>query len=244
MADRTAASGLAVFARYAYPPNRLGYCGPADHEALLGYAQTGEIDARLARMAKAFDGPLPYLRTLAGGGDPFSGEVVEAYWIGNELLEELDPGLFRRQVEATFKGQPTVDWGRVERALPHGLPHHSFQVLVTYPWLGLLDRPGGHAIRVLDQCRIRWGQVQDVRDGAVAVDSRPLTYADGRLGLGGVRRERELVALRGARGTSLGPGDWVAMHWQWVCDRLTPRQVRDLERYSTQQVAMVNEWLL
>lgn len=177
-------------------------------------------------------------------GDPFARDVVEAYWIGSQLLAGVDPGLFAAEVEATFKGQPTVDWGRVERALPFGVAHHSFQVLVTYPWLGLLDRPGGHAIRILDRCRIRWGQVQSVSDASIAVDSQPLTYADGRLSLGSSIREDGLVVVQGSEDAPLAPGDWVAMHWEWVCDRLASRQLEDLQRYSADQLAMVNEVLL
>ncbi|MDQ4039325.1 MAG: DUF6390 family protein [Actinomycetota bacterium] len=30
-----AASGVAMFVRYAYPPNQRGYCGPADTGSLL-----------------------------------------------------------------------------------------------------------------------------------------------------------------------------------------------------------------
>jgi len=31
-------SGAAMFARYAYPPNELGYCGPGDGQDLLEFA--------------------------------------------------------------------------------------------------------------------------------------------------------------------------------------------------------------
>ncbi len=29
--------GPLLFGHYAFPPNRLGYCGPDDHEALFEY---------------------------------------------------------------------------------------------------------------------------------------------------------------------------------------------------------------
>ncbi|MGW1020020.1 DUF6390 family protein, partial [Streptomyces niveus] len=36
--------GAVLFARYAYPPNELGYCGPADSAALLRPADTEGIE--------------------------------------------------------------------------------------------------------------------------------------------------------------------------------------------------------
>jgi hypothetical protein len=32
----------------------------------------------------------------------------------------------------------------------------------------------------------------------------------------------------------------VALHWEWVCDRLTQRQLRALRRYSAMQLDLVN----
>lgn len=233
-------SGLAMFARFAYPPNQRGYCGPAEHEALLAYARGGSVDDRLVDIARQFDGPLPYLRTLAGpDGDPFAPEVVAAYWLGGPLLDRFDRTRFAAEVESTFRGQPTVDWDRVTTALPRGVPHHTFHVLITYPWLGLLDRPGDTAIGVLDRCRIRWGQVESVADGLATVRSRSLVHRDGALSLGQAQVEEGVAAVLGDGGT-VQPGAWVALHWEWICDLLTAEQVSTLERWTVEQVAMVN----
>ncbi|MGI8869838.1 MAG: DUF6390 family protein [Mycobacteriales bacterium] len=35
-------------------------------------------------------------------------------------------------------------------------------------------------------------------------------------------------------------GDQVAMHWDWVCDVLTPTQVTQMESRSTDQLARTN----
>ena len=38
----------------------------------------------------------------------------------------------------------------------------------------------------------------------------------------------------------LRAGDWVSLHWDWICDRLTPRQVGSLRRYTGQMLALAN----
>ena len=145
-------------------------------------------------------------------------------------------------------------FGRLVDAVPAGaLPHHSFHVFGVYPWLGLLR--GGRVeepLRVLDRCRIRWGRVVAITgDGNARVMSRPLAWDGRRLELGAPREELAVLRL-GALGlaglglTGLGlagelrPGQWCALHWDWVCDRLDRRQLVALRRYTLGQLAVVN----
>jgi hypothetical protein len=73
------------------------------------------------------------------------------------------------------------------------------------------------------------------------VESRPLRW-DGRLlTLGEPARETARLAQDGtvlARG--IAAGDVVALHWDWICDKLTPRQLRALRGYSQRHLDMVN----
>jgi hypothetical protein len=38
----------------------------------------------------------------------------------------------------------------------------------------------------------------------------------------------------------IGPGEVVSLHWDWICDRLTPRQLRALRGYTQRHLDMVN----
>lgn len=238
-------SGLQLFARYAYPPNERGYCGPGDHLALLEYRSAGITDAGLAELAKAFHGPWPYLQLMAtatGAGAPFSHRIVEAYWVGNDLLDAIDSHAFGNVVESRFRPRTGTDWPKMADAIPGGLPHHSFHVFVTYPWVGLLkESHRGEPLHILDQCRIRWGRIDAVIGDRAVVTSRPLTWDGRRLALGDTRQETVAFALDGS-GTEDGleAGDWVSMHWGWVCEKLDARQLADLRRFSIRQLDMTN----
>ncbi|HZD22067.1 MAG TPA: DUF6390 family protein [Acidimicrobiia bacterium] len=248
MADTSNAdewSGLQLFARYAYPPNERGYCGPDDHMALLQYRTSGVVDQGLARLASAFAGPWPYLKVMSertGAGGPFGYRVVEAYWVGNELLDKVSTNDFANTVEKKFKPRtgPKFQW--MAEAIPFGVPHHSFHVFVAYPWVGLLtESDRGEPLRILDQCRIRWGRVEAVEGEQAVVTSQPLTWDGKRLELGAPRKEEVTVAVGGLGLTDpLQPGDWVSMHWSWICDRLDNRQLSNLKRYSNRQLSMTN----
>jgi hypothetical protein len=39
----------------------------------------------------------------------------------------------------------------------------------------------------------------------------------------------------------LVPGDWVSLHWEWICDRLTGQQVRYLRDFTLRHLKIVNE---
>jgi hypothetical protein len=247
---RAAQGGPRMFVRYAYPPNALGYCGP---DGFADYATAGVVDQGLAEQARAFSGAWPYLELIAascGIPDPLDHRVVEAYWIGNDLLDRVLTGQlgdsmaerFRRQVGNKFQFL-------AEGVLAGGVPHHSFHVFGVYPWVGLLsnDRMTKHALNVLDRCRVRWGQVTAVHGDQATVESRPLGW-DGRLlTLGEPAAETARLPLNGtplasglAPGDRVAPGDWVALHWDWICDKLTDRQLRALRGYSQRHLDMVN----
>ena len=238
-------TGLQLFARYAYPPNQRGYCGPDDARTLIEYAAAGITDPGLAALAQAFHGPLPYLTVMAGVtgiGDPFDRRLVEAYWVGNPILERVDVGAFGRVLDEAFRRRMGGGWGFFEEAIPAGgVPHHSFHVLAVYPWVGMLRGERAEPLEILDRCRIRWGTVLTVSGDTTVVSSQPLQW-DGHQLLFGLERP-ETVTL-GADGLSLAgavaPGDAVSMHWDWVCDRLDAAAVGHLRTYTMRHLDMVN----
>jgi len=239
--------GALMFVRYAYPPNALGYCGPADTTAFREYAAAGVADRGLLRLAQAFAGAWPYLELIAGATgirEPLDRRVVEAYWVGSGLLDTIGVGALADSMQERFRPRVGAQFPFLaEGVLAGGVPHHSFHVFGVYPWVGLLrdDRKAGHALTVLDRCRIRWGRVTAVLGDQAAVDCRPLCW-DGRfLTLGEPAHEVARLALDGvgiARGVA--PGDWVSLHWDWVCDRLGPGQLRALRRYTLRHLDLVN----
>ncbi|MEV6302397.1 DUF6390 family protein [Actinoplanes sp. NPDC051861] len=220
-------SGTLLFARYAYPPNELGYCGPSGSGVLLSGA-TAEIAAR----ARSFEGAWAYLEFLsrsAGIPDPLDDRVVEAYWIGNDLLDLVSPASLTRFLRHRFAGQQGGSWASADA---RAVPHHSFHVFEVYPWLTLLRRTGNpSAISVLDRCRIRTGVVTAVHGPTATVSSKPLSWESGTVVTGAAREEvvRSMPIVT--------PGDRVALHWDWICDILTPAQQTTIETQEQRRLA-------
>lgn len=240
--------GPVLFARYAFPPNSHGFCGPADSGGLFEYGVAGVDDGGLRAMARQFAGAWPYLELIAGAtgvADPLDRRVVEAYWIGSPRLDLVGTRAVGNSMEDRFRYMTGGRFPSItEGVLAGGVPHHSFAVFCIYPYTGLLTdrRKAPHALTVLDRCRIRWGQVQAVQGDQVVVVSRPLAWDGIELSLGppGVETAVRSVDGIGMIG-GLRPGDWVALHWEWVCDRITRPQLDRLRRYTEHHLAIVND---
>jgi hypothetical protein len=242
----TPTAGALLFARYAYPPNSLGLCGADVRQTLLQYGAARESDGGLAELARTFEGAWPYLELIAAANridDPLDPRVVEAYWVGNDLLDRVRPADLARHVDDRFRGRLGRARERVVDAVRAGaVPHHCFHVFAVYPWLGLMrggivDEP----LRVLDRCRTTPARVVAVEGEIVTTLACPLLFEDGRLRLGepAPRRARwQKGGLAFVRAPA--PGDDVSLHWDFVCDLLTPAAARALDRATRRAIRAVN----
>jgi hypothetical protein len=195
--------GLLLFARYAYAPNRLGYCGPDDHQSLFGYLTENTVDEGLARLAERFEGAYPYLRLIAqanGISDPFNRDVVEAYWVGNRLLDRVGASSLFASLRERFR--PRMDarsFSWMTAGLGDGTrPHHNFHVFDVYRRAGLMrDDKATVAVERMDACRVSWARVVLVDGAEVVVERSPLVLKGGRLALGAPVAVRALRSIDG-----------------------------------------------
>lgn len=238
-------SGASLFARYAYPPNELGYCGPAQTGDFLGLTSPdaeGEIRSR----ARQFEGAWHYLEVIASATqieDPLDSRVVEAYWMGSELLDAIDPDQLLGELRVRFRGQRGGTW---EQSGARARAHHSFHVFEVYPWASMLRASDSPVpLQVLDQCRIRTGEVEGTDGEHAIVRSRALCWDGHRLGLGAERIERPRWSAAG-QGllASVSAGDLVALHWDWVCDIVTEDQRQTINRCNAEQIDALNGQVL
>lgn len=230
--------GHSLFARYALPPNELGYCGPADAGVLL----RGDNPADIAAHAREFDGTWPYLTAIAeaaGIDEPLDADVVESYWIGGPLLDRIDSATLLDRLRDAFTGQVTGLLGDLTDCTGV-LAHHSFHVFVVYPWVRFLSRDATTALHVMQNCRIRWGQVQSVDGDTAVILSRPLVFDAGVMALGDAAAERVQCGNVGASSIAPRPGDTVSAHWHCICDTLTDSGTTALAAATQTTLDLVN----
>lgn len=244
MTGRTADDGQRLFARYAFAPNDLGYCGPRESATLFELAATGSSDADVRAIARRFSGAWPYLALLAevsGIADPLDERVVRAYWTGGPLLDGIDRREFATRLLESIGSKAGAYWRHLTPdLLAEVTATHGFHVFGIYPWSRLLAVSSHQPLTVLDSCRIRWGQVVTVDDGHVVVRSRRLTWDGCQLGLAQPAEERVRRTIDGRGFVEPVAGDWLALHWDWVCDRLTAADRSELQRWTAWQLRATN----
>lgn len=235
--------GMLRFIRYGFMPNRLRYCGGDENRLLFDHAVEEVVDGGLKSHLQKFTGALPYLQLIArtnGIADPFHPAVVDAYWIGNALLDRVEVRQLYDSLLARFGKQLQ---GRTRdlvlgKAPAGARPHHSFHVFDVHNRVGEL----GPSLATMDHCRISWGTVIEIVGGELVVDRVPLLLDRGKLVLGEPVRERVMRQIEG-RGfiDDAQVGDVVSIHWGWACEALRYEQHQRLERYTRHHLSLANQ---
>ena len=169
---------------------------------------------------------------------------MAAYWLGGGPGDDVGPDRLGPWLRDRFGDRLGVPWAQVEAAVAlGGRPTHTFHVFGASPWVGLLakglvDEP----LRVLDGCRISWGEVTAVRPGTVTVMRRPLVWDDGRLTFGPDTECRYRVRSEDV-GRLPSAGDPVTVHWDRVCEVVDPGAVDQLRAATDEQLEVVDRRL-
>lgn len=236
--------GAEMFARYAYAPNQLGYCGPPEAATLRG----GSAE-EVREVAKRFSGAWPYLQVLSrmtGIADPLDYRLVESYWLGGGVAADLDPQEFAAALLAVIGPRAGHYWSHLTADLgAEAAGNHCFHVFGVYPWSRLLGRGmDEHPLRVLDSCRITWATVLS-RDGDhVDVEARQLVWDGHEFGLSEPSERRLDIWEDGYSAVpDAAVGDEVAVHWDRLCGRLSLDQVSALEDSTARQLQLTNNRL-
>ena len=238
--------GVLRCSRYSFGPNRLHYCGPDQNRELLAYLEEGVSDAGLVVILKKFATLYPYLQHIARANrvaDPFDERVVEAYWIGNDLLDHVSrPALFThlRDTLRLKDRLGSTEFDRLTEKIRQGaVPHHSFHVLDIWQRTGHVERT--HTVDSMDACRVSWGKVLSIDGPKVTVQTEPVVLRDSRLEFGAPVEQVVTRALETAADLEqLKPGDLVTMHWRVPCEVITPAQAAALRRYTLRHLQLAN----
>ena len=202
-----------------------------------------QVGDTLDRISARYYGDSTQWRAIAGANgiaDPFDSRVVDAYWIGNSLLDHVEVRQLYDSLLERFGKQlqgRTRDY--VLGKAPAGArPHHSFHVLDVHSRVGDF----GQTLPTMDHCRVSWGTVVEVDCGELVVDRVPLVLIGGKLVLGDPVRERVVRQIEG-RGfvEDAAEGDAVSVHWGWACEVLSADQSARLERYTRHHLAIANQ---
>lgn len=234
--------GILKCARYSFMPNKLGLCGTDKNADLFHYCVEKKTDQGLNSILRSFQVLYPYLKLIAHSNqirDPFDERVVEAYWIGNGLLDNISKSKFYCHLLDGQQLKKKLNKKMLDETIgkiPLGAkPHHSFHVLNVGKRTGHLDI--FHTLSTMDLCKISWGKIKEIYHSYLEVEYQPLIFEENRLKLGLPINHQVLRELNGL--SFIGDfqvGQWVSFHWGFVCEVLGEYQVKQLKKYTEENI--------
>ncbi len=237
--------GVQLAARFSIATNRLKYCGPAEAEPALYRTIVEGKDLEASRKALAkFEALEPYLRAIAEkhGLDVLDHDVVEAYWIGNELLDDFTRDDFRVLLDhLSQRGLPRFMTDRLAEHLPgRPIPHHVFHV--SFVGVGMVTGHVETTLPNMESCRPAWAKVLKKTKESLVVERPRLIAEKSRLVLGPIVQETVSYDPRILSGVRRG--DHVVLHWSWPAMVLDAGQLKRLKEYTARSLESANEALV
>jgi hypothetical protein len=172
--------------------------------------------------------------------------VLEAYWIGNDLLEQIPKKKFYTHLLESQQIKRRLgkkSFNLITNKLRHNaVPHHSFHVFNIWQRTGHLQQE--HTLESMDNCRISWGTVQTIDGPWLLVKTNPLVYQNKKLMLGEPTIKKITRSLDAPiEIDELKPDDIITMHWNTPCEVITHQQALTLKKYTLRHLKLANQTL-
>ncbi|MDG6933838.1 MAG: hypothetical protein JRN68_04000 [Nitrososphaerota archaeon] len=228
-------------------PNSLGFCGPDEGGKILEHLHEGSVSEQLVSELMKFEAAYPFIHMIAKstGNDIFDYRVPEAYWIGNELLNQVEMKDFYAFSHSTLKGRDKSVTREVFRTPQvRVIPHHTLYVLMTLELPLVKGGPNlnneDKLIEQMEACRVSWGKVKEVGKNELVVLKRPLVRREDVISTGEqvaskIKYDSNIDAFK-----AIKAGDYVSIHWNFACEKLSRAQVRNIEKYTLSDLVTMN----
>jgi hypothetical protein len=239
-------SGLLLCSRYAFPPNSLSLCGPDKKNELLWYSSTGYKDQGNTEILKQFSTLYPYLSLIARENkikDAFEKRVIEAYWLGNSLLNyvkinSLGYHLFDKlqlKKKLDLKQKLKLD-DLLNKTI---LPCHAFHVLNIFKRTG--NFTDVQSVYTMDACIVNFGRVKKILTDSFLIHTKPLISQNNKILFGSFKKR--LISFQGKNDLlvrNIKLNDFVSYHWGYFCEKLSIEKLNNLTYYTNLAISLAN----
>ncbi|MEW6295526.1 MAG: DUF6390 family protein [Candidatus Diapherotrites archaeon] len=237
-------SGLELFARFALMPNKLNLCGPKDfHQKFYDFIAGRHKDESEIRYGiRQFEVAFPYLKLIAQKNyveDLIDFSVVEAYFIGNSLLNKCNGSDIRKLIQENFAGwyklSPEIAQ-KIALGVPNSaVPHHSFHVLN----IAAMTELSKATVDFMDKDRVCWGTLKEFSDESALIEFRPIVSLNKKLFLGPLIEKEIEFHKEFFPKTKIGAT--IAFHWDFAVLELSRDQQKSLSFYTQQALDFANK---
>lgn len=260
-------NGTELIVRHSFAPNRLRYCGANDLSVLIpefieqnkkseleknslinSANNLSVLEEKLQTELLSFRGLFSYLSLIAreNGLSPFDEKVGEAYWIGNELLENVSVDALKSLFLEKFSTEdflgPELAANLAFKIPSDAIAHHSFHVFFTH----FMTKAVPVTMPNMEKCRISFGKVVELdlesASKTVLVEFEPVEFdSQGNSFFFG---EKAVKTIENPFSDDVQINDWVSFHWNTYCMALSKKQKEALEFFTKKNIAKINSAVL
>lgn len=234
---------IEFLSRYSFMPNKLGYCGSENiSDLILEYNSDKDsfIGEQILKSLFKFEALGAYLRLIAEKNylKWFDYKVAEAYWIGNELLENVSAEDIRNLILSEFS-KPEFLGSEISKKLAEKVPenvtaHHVFHVFS----INSLTKKMPPVIENLNRCRISWGEVSGVTPNTLEISYAPIVLENEKFVFGNVIKKE----IHNYFGDEITKGDVISFHWDSFCEKLDTKKLENLKKFTLKNLEAINSF--
>ena len=232
--------GLIRACKYSMPANMLGYCGACNFSELFkDYLEkpSETKEKEVVQALQTFKGLYSYLKLIAEANslNEFDARVVEAYWLGNSLLENVQLSDVKKLIMEDFKMlPPSIRKEKAAFLRDKAFVHHSFHVL----FIQFLTKKLAPILKNLDSCIIKWGKLLERKKDKLKVKSIALMYEASQLKL----IEKRMLINNNQFIEEPKKGMLLSIHWNHAIEEIDASQLKALKKYTLANLKLVNAY--
>lgn len=239
-------SGLRSAALYGYLPNKLGFCGPdgkRENKIIEDFLTGRNFSPKIFSIMEKFKGAYSYYKLIAkknGIKNFLNKKVVEAYWIGNNLLKKVNRRDICKMIQEEFVESGMLSekdaLKRIKNIPKNSKPHHSFHVFIFGT---VTNKINLNTLALKDICRVGWGRVIDKkRKDRLFIKYQPIEARGGSLIFGKVI-EKEIVWNKKII-PKIKLGDTVSVHWGMAVEKISAKKSAELKKHTLHTLKLIS----
>ncbi len=235
------AEGLVKACKYAFVPNELGYCGARNFNELFKRfisSPSEKLKVEVKKALRSFTALYSYLSLISeyASKDVFDESVVEAYWLGNSLLEKIPVQAVKELISEKFVVLPSKIRKEKASFLARKVYiHHSFHVL----FIQFLTPKLKPLLTNMDKCIVKWGKILEIKNDKLRVKSVSLLYEGAELKL----KENYFFIKKGFIEEPY-KGMLISIHWENAIEEISRAQAKEVEKYLLANISLANSYAI
>ncbi|MCX8189997.1 MAG: DUF6390 family protein [Candidatus Diapherotrites archaeon] len=226
--------------KYALAPNKLGYCGKCDYsEIYISFLKNPKQEdvPKIEESLKSFRAMYSYLKLIAeyNNVNPFSEKAIEAYWLGNSLLDNVPVEAVKSLIKNDFIEIPLKQREmKADFLKKKVLLQHSFHVL----YINFLNPRLKPIAKNMDNCIVKYGKVLEIWKDKVKTKSMALSY-----NLGEIKVMEKVLSFENPYRYDLKKGDLVSAHWGNIIEKIDKIGKSKIKESTFSNLALANSYL-